>query len=65
MRDALRCWGVGLTLLALAGCASMNEDEARAFQAEMDGYVGKSVEALIQARGAPTADPWLRRPRAR
>lgn len=42
-------------LLALAGCASTNEEEARQFQAEMDGYVGRSVDELVLARGVPTA----------
>jgi hypothetical protein len=41
--------------LVLAGCASMNEEVARQFQAEMDGYVGRSVDELILARGVPTA----------
>lgn len=44
-----------IAVLALAGCASMNEEAARKFQAEMDGYVGKSVDELILARGVPTA----------
>ena len=39
----------------LAGCASYNEEAARRFQAEMDSYVGKSVDELILARGVPTA----------
>jgi len=41
--------------LVLAGCASMNEEVARQFRAEMDGYVGRSVDELILARGVPTA----------
>ena len=41
--------------LVLAGCASMNEEAARKFQAEMDGYVGRSADELILARGVPTA----------
>lgn len=49
-----------LTLAALlAGCASYNEEAARAFQAEMDGYVGGSVDELILARGVPTATATL------
>ena len=44
-----------LASLALAGCAAMNEEAARKFQAEMDGYVGRSVDELILARGVPTA----------
>ena len=44
-----------LGVLALAGCASLNEEAARKFQAEMDGYVGRSVDELILARGVPTA----------
>lgn len=43
----------------LAGCASMNEEAARRFQAEMDGYVGKPVDELILARGVPTASATL------
>lgn len=39
----------------LAGCASMNDEVARQFQAEMDGYVGRSADELILARGVPTA----------
>ena len=44
-----------VAVLALAGCASMNEEATRKFQAEMDSYVGKSVDELILARGVPTA----------
>lgn len=43
----------------LAGCASMNEEAARRFQAEMDGYVGKPVDELILARGVPSASATL------
>lgn len=52
MRRAVNCL---IALLALAGCASIDEEAARKFQAEMDGYVGKSVDELILARGVPTA----------
>ena len=45
--------------LVLAGCASLNEEAARKFQAEMDGYVGKSMDELILARGVPTATAML------
>lgn len=44
-----------LCSLVLAGCASMNEEAVRRFQAEMDGYVGRSADELILARGVPTA----------
>ena len=44
-----------LCSLVLAGCASMNEEAVRQFQAEMDGYVGRSADELILARGVPTA----------
>jgi hypothetical protein len=44
-----------LCSLVLAGCASMNEEVARQFRAEMDGYVGRSVDELILVRGVPTA----------
>jgi hypothetical protein len=44
-----------LCLLVLAGCASMNEEAVRQFQSEMDGYVGRSADELILARGVPTA----------
>lgn len=45
--------------LALAGCTAMNEEAARKLQAEMDGYVGRSVDELILARGVPTASATL------
>lgn len=44
-----------LTGLLLAACSAMNEEAARKFQAEMDGYVGRPVDELILARGVPTA----------
>lgn len=44
-----------LGLLALAGCAAVSEETTRQFQAEMDGYVGRSADELILARGVPTA----------
>lgn len=46
-------------LLAQAGCASLNQEAADRFQAEMDGYVGKSADELILARGVPTASAAL------
>lgn len=48
-----------LWALVLSGCASMNEEVARQFQAEMDGYVGRYVDELILARGVPTASASL------
>ena len=48
-----------LGLLTLAGCAATNEEAARKFQTEMDGYVGQSVDTLIRARGVPTATATL------
>lgn len=48
-----------LALLLVAGCAATNEEAIRKFQAEMDGYVGKSVDELILARGVPTATATL------
>jgi len=52
VRRVVLCFFV---LLALAGCASLNEEEVRQFQAEMDSYVGRSVDELVLARGVPTA----------
>lgn len=46
---------VWLGVLVLTGCAATNEEAARQFQAEMDSYVGRSVDELILARGVPTA----------
>ena len=48
-----------IAVLLLAGCASMNEEAARKFQVEMDGYVGRPVDELILARGVPTATATL------
>jgi len=48
-----------LAWLALAGCAAMNEEAKRKFQAEMDGYVGRPVDELILARGVPSASASL------
>jgi hypothetical protein len=53
-RDALRTMATA-SALAFAGCASMNEEATRQFQAEMDGYVGRSADELVLARGVPTA----------
>lgn len=50
LRSALTC-----ATLLLAGCSALNEEAARKFQAEMDGYVGRPVDELILARGVPTA----------
>ncbi len=41
--------------LMLVACSGLNEEAARKFQAEMDGYVGRPVDVLILARGVPTA----------
>lgn len=41
--------------LVLAGCNSMQKKEAAArFVAEMDGFVGKSTDAVILVKGVPT-----------
>jgi len=53
-RAALTSFALMCSLL-LAGCVSMNEEAVRQFQAEMDGYVGRSADELILARGVPTA----------
>lgn len=42
-------------VLALAACNSAQRKEAAArFQAEMDGFIGKSSDELILAKGVPT-----------
>lgn len=47
-------------VLALAGCSTLNREEAAArFQAAMDGFIGKSSDELILARGVPTGTALL------
>lgn len=42
-----------LATMALAGCGVMEKRKA-AFTAELDSYVGKSLDEVIKAKGVPT-----------